>query len=236
VARTATEARIPIVSKDYYVIFGDRVQRRTRRVGFQNVKLSSLSPHDGVMRAASTIRLIITSATKPKNIHYTRTGRARCYTVARPWFVDEDEGPGPSTSRAQGPGFVRSQVEIKPLPPGVPDYLKRAHLHLAQSPLLDLSTLTVSKPLPSEFQPIVDLPMNVPTRRVPRIEREMWPGRGIEVGMSGGIWDWVLVAQVKQGTEGRRAIESVAFEVRNMVGFKFRGTISMPYHLILRVS
>jgi hypothetical protein len=56
----------------------------------------------------------------------------------------------------------------------------------------------------------------------------MWPGRGIEVGMSGGIWDWVLVAQVKEGTEGRGAIESVAFEVRNMVGFKLRWTISDP--------
>jgi hypothetical protein len=188
------------------------------------------------MRAASIIRPIITSATRPKNIHYTRTGRARCYTAARPWFVDVNDEPVPSTSRAQGSGFVRSQVEVKLLPPGVPDYLKRAHSHLAQSPLLDLSTLTVSKPLPSEFQAIVDLPTNIPTRRLSRIEREMWPGRGIEVGMSGGIWDWVLVAQVKEGTEGRGAIESVAFEVRNMVGFKFRMTIFMPYDLILRVS
>lgn len=188
------------------------------------------------MRAVSIIRLIITSATKPKNIHYPRTGRARCYATARPWFIDEDEEPLPSTSRVQGRGFVRSQEEVKPLPPGVPGYLKRAHSHLAQSPLLDLSTLTVSKPLPSEFQAIVDLPLNIPTRRLPRIEREMWPGRGIEVGMSGGIWDWVLVAQVKEGTERRGAIESIAFEVRNMVGFKFRGTVSMPYNLILRIS
>jgi len=182
------------------------------------------------------IRPIITSATRPKNIHYMRTGRARCYAAARPWFVDEDEEAVPSTSHAQGPGFVRPQVEVKPLPPGVPDYLKRAHSHLTQTPLLDLSTLTVSKPLPSEFQPIVDLPTNVRVLRLPRMEREMWPGRGIEVGMSGGIWDWVLVAQVKEGTEGRGAIESVAFGVRNMVGFNFHRTIIRPCDLILRVS
>ena len=177
------------------------------------------------MRASSITRQIITSATRPKNIHSTRTETARYYAAARPWFVDADEEPVPSTSRAQAPGFVRPQVEVKPLPLGVPDYLKRAHSHLVQSPLLDLSTLTVSKPLPSEFQAIVDLPTNIPKRRLqrrlPRMERELWPGRGIEVGMSGGIWNWVLVAQVKEGTEGRRAIESVAFEVRNMVGFKF---------------
>ncbi len=187
------------------------------------------------MRAAIIIRQIITSATRPKNIHYTRTGKARCYATARPWFVDADEAPVPSTSHAQAPGFVRPQVEVKPLPPGLPEYLKWAHSHLAQSPLLDLSTLTVSKPLPSEFQPIVDLPMNIPTRRLSRIERSLWPGRGIEVGMSGGIWDWALVAQVKEGTEGRGAIESVAFEVRNMVGFKFRRTIFWPYYPILCV-
>ena len=188
------------------------------------------------MRAASIIRQIITSATRPKNIQYTRTGTARYYAAARPWFVDADEEPVPSTSRAQAPGFVRPQVEVEPLPQGVPEYLKRAHSHLAHSPLLDLSTLTVAKPLPSEFQAIVDLPTNIPTRRLPRIERELWPGRGIEVGMSGGIWDWVLVAQVKEGTEGRGAIESVAFEVRNMVGFKFRRTFFWPYDPILCVS
>ena len=175
------------------------------------------------MRAASIIRPIITAATGPKNIHYTRTGRARCYATVRPWFVDEDEEPVSSTSRAQGPGFVRHQVEVKPLPPGVPDYLKRAHSQLAESPLLDLSTLMVSKPLPSEFQAIVDLPTILPARRLPRMEREMWPGRGVEVGLSGGIWDWVLVAQVKEGTERRGTIESVAFAVRNMVRSRFRG-------------
>ena len=188
------------------------------------------------MRAASIIRQIFTSATRPKNIQYTRTGKARYYAAARPWFVDADEGPVPSTSRAQAPGFGRPQAEVKPVPPGVPEYLKRAHSHLAHSPLLDLSTLTVSKPLPSEFQPIIDLPMNIPTRRLPRVERELWPGRGIEVGMSGGIWEWVLVAQVKEGTEGRGAIESVAFEVRNMVGFKFRSTIFWPFDPISCVS
>jgi hypothetical protein len=174
------------------------------------------------MRVASIIRPIIAAATRPKNIHYKRTGRARCYATMRPWFVNEDDEPVPSTSSAQGPGFIRPQVEIKPLPPGIPDYLNRAHSHLVQSPLLNISTLTVSRPLSSEFQPIVDLPTNIPTRRLPRIEREMWPGRGIEVGMNGGIWDWVLVAQVKEGTERRGAIESVAFEVRNMVGLQFR--------------
>lgn len=180
------------------------------------------------MRAPSIIRPIITRATRPENIHYTRAGRARCYAAVRPWFIEEDEKPVPSTSRAHGPGSVRPQVEVKPLPPDVPDYLKRAHSHLTQSPLLDLSTLTVEKPLPSEFQPIVDLPTNMPVRRLPRIEREMWPGRGIEVGMSGGIWDWVLVAQVKVGTEGRGAIESIAFEVRNLVSSQFRWTILRP--------
>ena len=174
------------------------------------------------MQAASIIRPMIIRATRPKNVHYSRAGRARCYAAVRPWFVDEDEEPVPSTSRAHGPGLARPQVEVKPLPPDVPDYLKRAHSHLTQSPLLDLSTLTVEKPLPSEFQAIVDLPMKVPARRLPRIEREMWPGRGIEVGMSGGIWDWVLVAQVKEGTEGRGAIESVAFGVRNMVSSQSR--------------
>jgi hypothetical protein len=133
VARTATAARIPIVNENYFVIFGEQAQRRTRRVGFQNVQKSNLFSLHGIMRAASIIRPMITAATRPKNIHYTRNGRARCYAAVRPWFVDEDEEPVPSTSRAQGPGFIRPQVEVKPLPPDVPDYLKRAHSHLAQS-------------------------------------------------------------------------------------------------------
>jgi hypothetical protein len=33
VVRTATAARIPIVNKNSYVVFGDRAQRRIRRVG-----------------------------------------------------------------------------------------------------------------------------------------------------------------------------------------------------------
>ncbi|KDQ59567.1 hypothetical protein JAAARDRAFT_127153, partial [Jaapia argillacea MUCL 33604] len=39
-------------------------------------------------------------------------------------------------------------------------------------------------------------------------------GRGVLEDVGGGIWNWVVIAQVKEGTEKRGAIESVVRLVR----------------------
>lgn len=123
-----------------------------------------------------------------------------------PWFVD------PPFSASLPP---RPSPRHPPLPDDVPATVKALHAHLAPSPFLEPSTLLVSRPLSSPFG------LEFPRRHANGTRRKRG---GTIAGESaydvpGGIWSWVILAQVKEGTEDRGGIESVVRAVRKCVSF-----------------
>lgn len=157
----------------------------------------------------------------------------------QPWFVDDSE-PIYATPRPQS---TRNSPAFSPLlpslPPTIPDELKELHSALALSPHLEPSALVVRRPLPTPPGP-PPLEEQLPKGR--RKRGRTYVGEGVRVGnglLEGGIWSWVVLAQVrtndsitsswlvnklpvcciqvKEGTENRGAIESVVRIVRKTV-------------------
>lgn len=108
----------------------------------------------------------------------TTTGRL-------PWFVD----PTPFV-RQNAPHLVRTGPA--PLPEGVPTVIKNLHAALKTSPHLDQSELVVCEPIPTPPGP--PLPDAMPKGR--RKRGRMYAGEGIATGMVGGLWNWIVLAQV----------------------------------------
>ncbi|KLO18833.1 hypothetical protein SCHPADRAFT_844446 [Schizopora paradoxa] len=120
-------------------------------------------------------------------------------TSTLPWFVDKDFSRPP-------PPHILSRVpqQAKPLPPDAPEHLANLHNVLCKSPLLDAGHVEV---LPFQpHQPGPSLPNQIPKGRRRRGRTEF--GLGIPDD-SGGLWRWVVLAQVKEGTEKRGALQSV---------------------------
>ncbi|KAI0261023.1 hypothetical protein BC834DRAFT_830769 [Gloeopeniophorella convolvens] len=118
-----------------------------------------------------------------------------------PWFVDPAEAS--RAAQAQAP-----KVVVAPLPPNVPMALQHLHAQLAQSPHLDPSELLVRDPIPQPPGP--PLPVIQPKGR--RKRGRTYSGEGFLE--PGGLWNWIVLAQVKEGTEKRGAIESVVRLIR----------------------
>ncbi|KAI0806955.1 hypothetical protein C8Q74DRAFT_25830 [Fomes fomentarius] len=134
-------------------------------------------------------------------------------SASLPWFVDPSESEpsalSPYTRRAGLP-----QAPTKPLPPLPselpPDHpIVRLHADLKASPHLEPGTLLVRAPIPTAVGP--PLPESMPRGR--RRRGRTYVGEGVSENM-GGIWEWLVIAQVKEGTENRGAIESVIRVVR----------------------
>jgi len=117
-----------------------------------------------------------------------------------PWFVS-----APSLSQTIRP-------VIRSLPENTPATLKQLHAQLSHSPHLDLSALSVSQPLAPLPGP--PLPLRLPRGR--RKRGGTYAGESMH-DIPGGIWSWVLMAQVKEGTESKGAIQSVVRVVRKTV-------------------
>ncbi|KAF8201431.1 hypothetical protein BJ912DRAFT_501304 [Pholiota molesta] len=96
------------------------------------------------------------------------------------------------------------------VPSDAPDILKQLHAKLLESPHLDTSHLVVSPSVLPEPGP--PLPLRAPHGRRKRGGTYAGESKFDETG--GGIWSWVISAQVKEGTENRGAIESVVRLVR----------------------
>ncbi|KAK0459661.1 uncharacterized protein EV420DRAFT_1537084 [Desarmillaria tabescens] len=116
-----------------------------------------------------------------------------------PWFVDQEASvPKPQLSSS-----------APPIPSDAPEPVKELYSKLAPLPHLDSSFLTVERPkLPIPGPP---LPYRLPQGRRRR--------GGTNAGESAydmpyGLWSWIVIAQVKEGTENRGAIESVVRVVR----------------------
>ncbi|KAL4076947.1 hypothetical protein V8B97DRAFT_1938469 [Scleroderma yunnanense] len=122
-------------------------------------------------------------------------------TQPRPWFVDLE----PALSVRQPP----PHLVPKTLPPNLPEPIRQLYTRLGQSPLLEPSLLDVCQHVAPPPGP--PLPRRAPQGR--RRRGGTYCGEGIEVDQ-GGIWDWVVLAQVKDGTENRGSIEAVVRLVR----------------------
>ncbi|TDL27611.1 hypothetical protein BD410DRAFT_429693 [Rickenella mellea] len=128
-----------------------------------------------------------------------------------PWFVDQEQRrhAPPHLSPALGNDSRLSVPSVKVLPPGLPDYIVNLHSELERSPLLEPDTLVVRQPLPTAEGP--PLPLQRPKGR--RKRGGTYAGDGVS-DTSKGLWRWIMIAQVKEGTENRGAIEAVVRVVR----------------------
>ncbi|TFK88799.1 hypothetical protein K466DRAFT_520242 [Polyporus arcularius HHB13444] len=133
-----------------------------------------------------------------------------------PWFID----PSEAESSTPSPYSRRVSVSqaptrpLAPLPAALPkDHpIVRLHAELKASPHLEPGTLLVREPIPTAVGP--PLPEAMPRGR--RKRGRTYLGEGVTDDV-GGIWDWVVIAQVKEGTENRGAIESVIRIVRKVL-------------------
>jgi hypothetical protein len=124
----------------------------------------------GPSRLGSTSRSI-TSATPPST----------------PWFID-NEGPVQSIIRNTPPHLAPKTHE---LPENLSAGIRQLFLQLSKSPLLEPSTLSVERPVAALSGP--PLPQTLPKGR--RKRGRTYSGEGL-VEEPGGIWDWVVTAQV----------------------------------------
>lgn len=154
----------------------------------------------------------------------------------KPWFVDADTEP--IYHHRQSPPHLPAAAS--PLPAAVSEPIRILHAQLMQSPHLEPSALLVRDPIPTPPGP--PLPDAVPKGK--RKRGGTHAGHG--VAFQGGIWSWIVLAQVrvlpfgfplpglvpvdadlryfafgvpqvKEGTEKRGAIESVVRLVRKTV-------------------
>ncbi|KAF9457181.1 hypothetical protein BDZ94DRAFT_1203198 [Collybia nuda] len=136
---------------------------------------------------------------------------ARSYSSASPfpWFVDQSPVPPAFTQRPSPPHLPQRSNLVPTLPANTPQVLRDLHVQLSQSPHLEPSTLVISQPL--------TLPSGPPlTPKLPQGRRRRggtYPGESM-YDVPGGIWNWVVMAQVKEGTEKKGAIESVVRVIR----------------------
>lgn len=102
-----------------------------------------------------------------------------------PWFVD----PTPFV-RQKAPHLVQNGPA--PLPEGVPTVIQNLHAALKTSPHLDQSELLVCEPIPTPPGP--PLPEALPKGR--RKRGRTYVGEGVAMGVVGGLWNWIVLAQV----------------------------------------
>ncbi|KAJ6596812.1 hypothetical protein DFH09DRAFT_1132799 [Mycena vulgaris] len=119
-----------------------------------------------------------------------------------PWFLAEG-----FPARAAPPHLHLS--DPPPLPPDAPQPIKDLHAQLVQSPLLDPTTLIVSQPRSLPEGPA--LPHREPQGR--RKRGGTYHGESM-YEVPGSLWNWIVMAQVKEGTENKGAIESLVRVVR----------------------
>lgn len=103
-----------------------------------------------------------------------------------PWFVDK------TPLHRQLPPHLPTPTGLPPLPAGIPNSIKELHDALKNSPHLEPSELLVCVPIPTPPGP--PLPDAMPKGR--RQRGRTYVGEGILSGLTGNIWNWIVVAQV----------------------------------------
>lgn len=100
-----------------------------------------------------------------------------------PWFIDK-----PHVQQS----FIPKAAEICPIPDHAPQIIKLLHSQLLQSPHLDRSALSVGPAIPPS--PAPPLPRLLPHGR--RNRGGTFSGESVYDMPDGGLWSWVVVAQV----------------------------------------
>ncbi|KAH9857682.1 hypothetical protein C2E23DRAFT_719648 [Lenzites betulinus] len=129
-----------------------------------------------------------------------------------PWFVDPSEAEAAVSPYGRRSSLPQAPTKpVAPLPTALSTDHPITHLHaeLKASPHLEAGTLLVCRPIPTATGP--PLPPSMPKGR--RKRGRSYVGEGVSED-TGGIWEWIVIAQVKEGTEDRGAIESVIRIVR----------------------
>ncbi|KAG7092313.1 hypothetical protein E1B28_008675 [Marasmius oreades] len=122
-----------------------------------------------------------------------------------PWFIEEPE------QIFSTPAPLQRLNRARPIPEDAPIVLRDLHSQLLQSPHLEPSELLITRA--ADIRP--PLGAALPLRR-PQGRRKRG---GTDAGESmydipGSLWNWMVFAQVKEGTESKGAIESVVRVVR----------------------
>jgi len=108
-----------------------------------------------------------------------------------PWFIDR-----PHTSQT----FIPKPAINSPIPDHAPQILKLLHSQLLQSPHLDKSALSVGPAVPPPPGP--PLPTILPRGR--RKRGGTFSGESAYDMPDGGLWSWVVVAQVSYFSKQKR--------------------------------
>ncbi|KAF8334331.1 uncharacterized protein EI90DRAFT_3051855 [Cantharellus anzutake] len=121
-----------------------------------------------------------------------------------PWFVRREPQLQPPPQD--------TEPQLPPLPSDVPSHLHTLYAHFAALPHLERSSILVSRPPPPRPPPPIQF-------RQPQGRRrrggQLYAGEG--VGEPQSPWNWVIFAQVKEGTEGKGSIEVVMRSARQAV-------------------
>ncbi|KAI6039982.1 hypothetical protein EDC04DRAFT_3061625, partial [Pisolithus marmoratus] len=159
------------------------------------------------------------SLTPRKGISHTVTRLLSANSAASPWFVD----PEP-VYRKQTPPHLTPKVQE--FPPNLPDHINQLYMNLTQSPLLEPSTLDVRESIAPP--PGLPLPKRAPQGR--RKRGRTYAGEGIDQDAVGGIWNWVVIAQVKYA-----ALSYLLFAKLQDTGEENRGSIAAVVRSVRKI-
>jgi hypothetical protein len=157
------------------------------------------------MQTLQCIRRTVAGSAGPSRIGIISRSITGATPPSTPWFIDT-EGPVQSITRHTPPHLAPKTHE---LPENLSVGIRQLFLQLSKSPLLEPSTLSVERPVAALPGP--PLPRTLPKGR--RKRGRTYSGEGL-VEEPGSIWEWVVTAQVKEGTENRGSIEAVVRQVR----------------------
>lgn len=172
------------------------------------------------MFARSLISPRLTSLQRLNSRSLTRTSTTNeSVSASRPWFLTDEDDVPPTTGHLTQQEPEQTNASLRPaappLPPSLPPHLLTLYAHLSQSPLLNVSSLVVRRPPPLTEDDLAAT--NIPFRRPQGRRRRGGTETGDGFTEPGGMWDWHVVAEVKEGTEGRGAIEAVVRSARATV-------------------
>lgn len=163
-------------------MFSSRLAREAQVLGGCALRCRSRLQLDLARRALSTTATTASASPSPS------TSSAVSPT---PWFVDSEEDTSPYARRSALPQAPTKP--LAPLPAAIPsDHpIARLHAELKASPHLEPGTLLVREPIPTATGP--PLPATMPKGR--RQRGRSYVGEGV-AGDTGGIWEWLVIAQV----------------------------------------
>lgn len=123
-----------------------------------------------------------------------------------PWFMREETATLEENTLSALEEFPRPSKQS--LPNDLPEHLVTLHQHLGQSPLLAQSTIRIYTPTSFKSRNLSD-DLTLPYSRAKGRRRRGVHDAGESVGEPNDMWNWYVLAEVKEGTEGRGAIEAV---------------------------